>query len=67
MCGIPRHVQVVQVWQSGQVGQARDVVVTQVQGGQGDEVGQALTVKKRVSIGNVKQWVLHFGTWLKHS
>ena len=62
MHGLPGHVQVVQVGQVGKVGQAGDVVVAQVQGGQGDEVGQALTVKKRVSIGNVKQWVLHFGT-----
>ena len=42
MCGLPGHVQVVQVWQSGQVCQAGDVVVAQVEGGQGDEVGQAL-------------------------
>ena len=60
--GLPGHVQVVQVGQVGQVGQAGDVVVAQVQGGQGDEVGQALTVKNRVSIGinsNVDCGVLH--------
>ena len=51
MRGLPGHVQVVQVGQVGQVGQGGDVVVAQVQGGQGDEVGQALTVKNKVSIG----------------
>ena len=36
--GLPRHVEVSQVWQAGQVGQVGDIVVAEVQGRQGDQV-----------------------------